>query len=131
MPIGDRKIQSWICCETWATEFAKLTTLENMLLGMVRWVWPCRRSGSAIWTDPSEGLSAPRRLLEDFWNVQFCFMIVCQADDPHMDSFSDKLSVVLISYFEVGDTGIKVVALFTLDVNSTGYMTIMFFQCIL
>ena len=27
------------------------TALENLLCGMVRWVWPCGRSKSTIWSD--------------------------------------------------------------------------------
>ena len=63
MPIGDR----------WVSRLSKIlklfnlpthTALENLLLVMMSWVWPCRRSGSAIWTDPSKSLSAYRRLLQ-------------------------------------------------------------------
>ena len=59
------KVPSWVSCETMGTWFAEYTVLENLLLGMVRWVWPCGQSESARWTDLAlQGLSAPTRLLK-------------------------------------------------------------------
>ena len=93
---------SWVSSNACMTAFAKHLALENLLLGMVIWVYPCEKSESNVWSDSLEDLSAP----EGGWRFLGCtfsyVMFEGRVVDSNMDgfsSFSVNLCTVLVSLF--------------------------------
>ena len=81
-----------------------------MLPGMVTGVQPCWRYESTIWLDSLEDLSAPKNMVEDFWDVHFSSVTVQgMVVDSNMNGFSNlygKLLAILVYYLEVGNAGL-------------------------
>ena len=63
------KNSTWMSSNAQANSFAKHIALENLLLGMVRWVWPWGRSESTILSNSLEDLQLLQQTIYQCWEV--------------------------------------------------------------
>ena len=108
----------------------KHTALENPLLEMVTWMWPCGRSESTTWLD-SFGICLLQKGVWKFLGCTFsCVVIEGRVVDYNMNSFSGTLFAILVYYLAVGDIDSGVVVGNVVFVNWPGHMIIVFFYSI-